>query len=69
MYKKIYIFPNLPDEQTVAFTLHIQAEEQLILDDFELHLEGHIPASDSVKELRERALARAKAILKELCAE
>ena len=66
MYSKINIFPNEQDEKIVAFTLHIQTEDQPLLEDFELHLSGYIPASDSVKELRKRASNRAKAILKVL---
>jgi ABC-type Na+ transport system ATPase subunit NatA len=66
MYWKINIFPNEEDEKIVAFHLHIMTEDSPLLDDFEMTLRGYIPASDSVKELRERASDRAKAILKVL---
>jgi hypothetical protein len=69
MYSKINLFPNYEDEdgQIVGFTFHVQTEDVPDLDSFELHLDGYIPASDSVNELRERALAKTKAILNELC--
>lgn len=62
MYWKINILPNLEDEKIVAFNLHIMTEDSPLLDDFEMTLEGYIPASDSVKELRKRASDRAKAL-------
>ena len=68
MYWKINIFPNESNEKLVAFSLHIQAEAENDLEDYELRLSGYIPASDSVTDLRSRAGAQAAKILKALAA-
>ncbi len=65
MYWKINIFPNEEeDEKIVAFNLLVQTEDSPVLEDFDMRLDGYIPASDSVKELRKRASEKAIAILK-----
>ena len=61
---QVNIFPNMDEDKIVDFTVSVTSGAESLKDQFGVHINGNVPLSDSISELRSLARARAKTILK-----
>jgi hypothetical protein len=61
----VKIFPNMQEDKAVEFTVSIcSTDDSPHGNEFMVEINGHVPFSDSVSELKRLARARAEAVLK-----